>query len=421
LSLQGWYHSKDPPPQDELQKATLQQLKKLHHKNNDDNGNGNGNNNDNDDTNDGDNDNDAKMPPVSNNDVDQNTDVDPDAFTEEDRTYLQNYIQNEYLTETSMDEIQTKFESNSTIQFRNFLLQKWVPEIESNTYYNTDTNDSNANKSDNDKSDNDKSEHDNDQTNAIEKHYKQGVASGWQIRGPAHKQRYLSYTENGDSNDNDNNSDNQQHKEKTPSSSAAIGKLLHTVQKQVFESQPFLRYLKRVTSLDKPTGIIGNNGDQIRRFRPGLDYTVAHYGLLMQESVLDATMCFARDITEEDMAMWESGDIGGFECYIEADIDDDDLQQQENGESAVAKGKGPADEYNEEDDTELLSVSASNNTLSLVYRDPGTMRFVKYVSSSAPSSRYDICMEYELPPDNDEEDDENDDNDNDNDNDNDGA
>lgn len=26
------------------------------------------------------------------------------------------------------------------------------------------------------------------------------------------------------------------------------------------------------------------------------------------------------------------------------------------------------------------------------------MRFVKYVGSSAPSSRYDICMEYEVPP-----------------------
>lgn len=108
--------------------------------------------------------------------------------------------------------------------------------------------------------------------------------------------------------------------------------------------------------------------------------------------------------------MWESGDIGGFECYIEADIDDDDDDDDggnDGGTNADPKpppgSSGPADEYNEEDDTELLSVSASNNTLSLVYRDPGTMRFVKYVSSSAPSSRYDICMEYELPPDDDDE------------------
>ncbi len=60
-------------------------------------------------------------------------------------------------------------------------------------------------------------------------------------------------------------------------------------------------------------------------------------------------------------------------------------------------GGGPADaEYDEEDDTKLLSVSASNNTLSIVYRDPGTMRFVKYVGAGAPSSRWDIAMEYEV-------------------------
>ena len=49
------------------------------------------------------------------------------------------------------------------------------------------------------------------------------------------------------------------------------------------------------------------------------------------------------------------------------------------------------------------TVSASNNTLSLVYRDPGTMRFVKYVGSKAPSSRWDISMEYQVPQDDDDE------------------
>jgi hypothetical protein len=105
---------------------------------------------------------------------------------------------------------------------------------------------------------------------------------------------------------------------------------------------------------------------------------------MVDQSVLDATMCFVYDENDENI-VWESGDCGGFECYIAADDQDDD-------------DKGPADEYNEDDDTELLSVSASNNTLSLVYRDPGTMRFVKYVGSSAPSSRYDISMEYAVPP-----------------------
>eukprot|EP00536_Pseudo-nitzschia_multiseries_P003813 jgi/Psemu1/318257/estExt_fgenesh1_pm.C_600005 len=418
LSLQGWYHARDPPPQEELQKATLQQLKSLKPP-------------DNEYDNEYDNDEtvgttaDQKQLPAKETDAAS----DPDAFTDEDRTYLQKYIKKEYLTEDSMNEIQTKFENNSTIQFRNFLLPEWVPTIEPNTYYNYNE----SNKDDDEKkipaaataaattataaattaaaTAAEKDSETND--DGMEKHYRQGVTSEWQIRGPAHKQRYLTYT--GTNDDTKNTTATKDAQESPPSSSsseATIGTLMKTVRTEVFQSQPFLRYLKRVTSLDKPTGILH---DQIRRFRPGLDYTVAHYGLLMQRSVLDATMCFVKDSTDYDTAVWESGDTGGFECYIEADMDDnddndDDGENQQAPAAAAANSNGKtaaaaaaaADEYNEEDDTELLSVSASNNTLSLVYRDPGTMRFVKYVSSSAPSSRYDICMEYDLPPDEDE-------------------
>lgn len=84
--------------------------------------------------------------------------------------------------------------------------------------------------------------------------------------------------------------------------------------------------------------------------------------------------------------------MGGFECYIAAD-DETGLDEA-------------ADEYNQDDDTELLSVSPSNNTLSLVYRDPGTMRFVKYVGAGAPSARWDIAMEYEVEEQDEEEEEE---------------
>jgi hypothetical protein len=116
---------------------------------------------------------------------------------------------------------------------------------------------------------------------------------------------------------------------------------------------------------------------------------VAHYGILTATAVLDATLCFAAGegrqcsydeetgeiigSEEEADAMWESGDFGGFECYIE----------QEAEEQAAAE------EYDDEGDTELLSVAISNNTFSLVFRDPGTLHFVKYVGSRAPSSRWD--------------------------------
>ncbi len=308
LSLQGWYHAAEPPENIEL--ATLQQLKKLR---SDENGKK------------------SQLALV----FDKNgSDAD---FTESDKTHLSKYLKPEYLNDEALDEIQQKFINDSSVQLRNFLQDKWVPKMEPQKKIVYD-----------------------------DTYYKSGISSEWKLRGPAHKQRFLEYQPDSQSSDD----------------CQMIGSLLHHVKINVFESDEFARYLRRLTSLDRPTGV---RSGQIRRFRPGLDYTVAHYGLLVDQSVLDATMCFVYDENDENI-VWESGDCGGFECYIEADDDDDD------------EDKGAADEYNEDDDTDLLSVSASNNTLSLVYRDPGTMRFVKYVGSSAPSSRFDICMEYEVPP-----------------------
>lgn len=52
-------------------------------------------------------------------------------------------------------------------------------------------------------------------------------------------------------------------------------------------------------------------------------------------------------------------------------------------------------EEDEEDDT-LLTVQPGYNRLLLVLRDEGVMRFVKYVSATAESSRWDVCGEYEV-------------------------
>lgn len=258
-------------------------------------------------------------------------------LSDADMKYLSKYLKEEYLKEESMDEIKKKFGNDSSVQLRNFLQDKWVPKMESRKGKKR-ANDMN--------------------------HYMEGISSEWKLRGPAHKQRYLEFQPQSSTTD-----------------CPVIGSMMHYVKMKVFQSPVFARYLKRITGLEQPTGI---KEGKIRRFRPGLDYTVAHYGLLVQESVLDATLCFVADDHEDDKAKWEYGDSGGFECYIEAD--------EEEGQ-----GNQAADEYNEDDDTELLSVSASNNTLSLVYRDPGTMRFIKYVGSSAPSSRFDIAMVYQVP------------------------
>jgi hypothetical protein len=62
----------------------------------------------------------------------------------------------------------------------------------------------------------------------------------------------------------------------------------------------------------------------------------------------------------------------------------------------------------DEDDGILFSNAASWNTLSIVLRDRGTLKFVKYVSKAAPGDRYDFTgsLEVEFEDDDDEEADE---------------
>lgn len=332
LSIQGWYHAMIQPPN--IQDATLNRLKSTL-KGEDTEGN---------------------FTPLDKHHHDAAaTDL---ALSSSDVDYLSKYMNPTYLTNTSIQEIRTRFEQDSSVQLRAFLQPQWIDQIHL------------AAMKEDEKVGNGKP--------AL--NYIIGVDNDWRVVGPSHKQRFLEYI--GGSSD-------------SASPPLSVGHLMAHVRSELLQSIPFGRFLKCITSLGMPLGHRG----RIRRFRPGLDYTVAHYGILTTQSVLDGTLCFVAGkgeqcltdeetgdlIGSDDDAIWESGDCGGFECYIAADEDGDDNAQPE-----------AADEYNNNDDTELLSVSASNNTLSLVYRDPGTMRFVKYVGCRAPSSRWDICMEYEV-------------------------
>lgn len=85
---------------------------------------------------------------------------------------------------------------------------------------------------------------------------------------------------------------------------------------------------------------------------------------------------------EDKLAMWAEGEVGGFECYIEAE------------EDAVAEA---SDVFRmDDDDGPLLQVLARSNTLSIVLQDERVMRFVKYVGGSAPSSRWDVAVDFEI-------------------------
>lgn len=67
-------------------------------------------------------------------------------------------------------------------------------------------------------------------------------------------------------------------------------------------------------------------------------------------------------------------------------------------EDTSAGSHSGSDEGTEDDDGDgtLLTVQPGYNRLLLVLRDEGVMRFVKYVSAAAESSRWDVCGEYEV-------------------------
>jgi prolyl 3-hydroxylase /prolyl 3,4-dihydroxylase len=58
---------------------------------------------------------------------------------------------------------------------------------------------------------------------------------------------------------------------------------------------------------------------QVRRFRPGLDYTVASAGGMGAAVQLEATLCFVDCEGEAAEGAWGSDEVGGFQCYIAAD------------------------------------------------------------------------------------------------------
>lgn len=78
----------------------------------------------------------------------------------------------------------------------------------------------------------------------------------------------------------------------------------------------------------------------------------------------------------------EAADVGGHEVYMAGDGDEDE-------DAAVYKSSG-------DEDNILFFQAAAWNKMTLVLRDSGTLRFVKYVSRSAPGDRWDVSGTFEI-------------------------
>jgi prolyl 3-hydroxylase /prolyl 3,4-dihydroxylase len=80
---------------------------------------------------------------------------------------------------------------------------------------------------------------------------------------------------------------------------------------------------------------------------------------------------------EEEEAQ-EEDDVGGHEVYMAGD-------EEENEDAAIYKTSSDADE-----DNVLFTMPASWNKMSVVLRDSGVLKFVKYISRNAKGDRWDI-------------------------------
>lgn len=276
-------------------------------------------------------------------------------------------------------------------------------------------------------------------------------AQKWTTAGPPHKHRYavlasqvtpakaLEVT-------------SQKVASPLPTSESELMRLVSDV---LFPSAPFRHFLANVSQLLP----LGARPIEARRFRPGFDYTLARSDT---EPVLDVNLNLTPDVVRPSMeeerkggpkglagkskkpkasaangsssktnllskkdakelaAKWESGDIGGWECYMAPHEGEEDPAVYQSGNSKkpaadqdndaeMADGTNGEDEEEEivemiEDDGEddddfdgvLLNLTPSFNTLSVVLRDEGVMRFVKYLSAGAGGSRWDVIGEFEI-------------------------
>ena len=263
----------------------------------------------------------------------------PYSISAQDAEYLKQWINPMYLDGRGTTKIQEKFASDGSIHLIHILNEETAEKVRKDML-ELDANDGVG--------------------HGKKPPYDAGMKEGWTLRGPAHMQRYLEFT--GDAS------------AQASTTHRRLGNTMRELSDQVICSVPFANLIRSFTTLTMD----GVNRREIRRFRPGLDYTVAHYGILTKDPRLDVVLTFV-DEASMDESSWADGECGGFEAYLLADEEED----------------GPAEVYRQAQDDEsgVLNISAAFNAVSIVLRDEGLMRFVKYVASSAPGSRWDVSVE----------------------------
>ncbi|KAH0840195.1 Oxoglutarate and iron-dependent oxygenase degradation C-term-domain-containing protein [Lanmaoa asiatica] len=264
------------------------------------------------------------------------------------------------------------------------------------------------------------------------------VASAWIVKGPPHRSRYCTLAQEHalDASSSSTSSST------TTTARAKAESILRELQDTLFPSEAFRAWLTIVTKLIPLSCAV-----EARRFRPGLDYTLAtsdegesrldvvlgltpqvqpkktevEDGIRNGKAKAKASEDEDGDEDEDQPTGWQAGEWGGWECYMAPHDEEDDPAVYRSGSSKKSQAKerpkssgasasnnvdDDMDEDEEDEDGTLLTWQPHFNCLLLVLRDEGVLRFVKYVSAAAPGSRWDICSEFEVGMVDDDEDEE---------------
>jgi len=249
-----------------------------------------------------------------------------------------------------------------------------------------------------------------------------GEGSGWSLQGPSSKHRYLTL-------------DRKASDTATP--------IMQDILTNLLPSEAFRAWLGVVSSLTPMA-----HRTEARRFRKGLDYTLAAGEERSGEARLDVWLgaTWWADVPVASDAEEALLEEGGWECYLASPEEGEDpavfqskhakqAAEKPEGESSAngiaetsvkgADGAGNGQEQNGqeqefeleinqeesdelspsdfdsdsedgEDDGPLLIQAVSFNKLLIVLRDPGVMRFVKYLGAAAGGSRWDVGGEWEV-------------------------
>ncbi|KAI0774132.1 nuclear protein [Fomes fomentarius] len=237
-----------------------------------------------------------------------------------------------------------------------------------------------------------------------------GGDGAWLIKGPPHKWRYSTLRPPEGSGPKMAVSPRWAH--------AGVDDAIRSLQDELYPSPAFRAWLACVSKL-LPVRYMA----EARRFRPGMDYTLATSEA--KETRLDVVLGLTPQVEshhdenarnglvngEESTPIgWQTGEWGGWECYMAPHDEEDDPAVYRSGSTKKkngvngANGHGDDDAMHDEDEDEdedeedgtLLTVQPGFNRLLLVLRDEGVMRFVKYVSAAAEGSRWDVCGEFEI-------------------------